>query len=345
MKKFFAPQIFKSGIVIFSTLFFVTGGSYSAWTSQVKIAGNTFETGTIEISVTPANAAFAMHNMAPGVWNEKDITVKNSGTLDYEYSIYAELIDEGEDSSKLFNAIWVEIYDDVDSVIDENWLSQIHTNLRYLESNDSETLKIRMKLDDDADNSYQDLTANFSMVFDATQSLGEETGGNVVINEIAWMGTIADSDHEWIELYNSSSSEVVLDGWKIQDKTSEYELQGTIPAGGYYLIEQDEQATDVIADLVVSALNLTNSGEQLLLVNDDDEIIDVANGLKEDDNPTSWFAGKNDNPKPTMERKSWSSDGIVLESWADNDGDPRNGLDALGNPISGTPKAKNSVSE
>lgn len=351
MKKFFAPQILKSGIIIFSALFFVTGGSYSAWTSQVKITGNTFETGAIEISVTPTSAAFNANNMAPGAWNEKNIIVKNSGTLDYDYSIHAELLDENENALKLFDALWTEIYDDADNLIDENWLSQLHTPSRSLESSDSETLKIKIKLDDDVDNSYQDLAASFNLVFDATQGLSEEVGGNVVINEIAWMGTKADPDHEWIELYNASNSDISLDGWKIQDKTDEYALQGTILPGKYYLIERNEQVTDVAADRIIEELRLSNSGEQLLLINDDDETVDIANGLKEDGNPEAWFAGKNDENSTeedearTMERINPLGDGTSKANWADNDGDPKNGLDALGDPIFGTPRQKNSVSE
>lgn len=351
MKKFFAPQILKSSVIIFSTLFFVTGGSYSAWTSQVKITGNTFETGTIEISVTPASAVFNLNNMAPGIWSEKDIIMRNSGTLDYEYSTQAELADDNENAQKLFNAVWAEIYDEANELVDENWLSQLNTPPRYLESSDSETLKIKLKLDDDADNSYQNLTASFNLVFDAIQSFDEIILEKMIINEIAWMGTKADSDHEWIELYNASNSEINLDGWKIQDKTNEYALQGIVLPGEYYLIEKNEQTIDVAADWIVSELSLSNSGEQLLLINDDDEIVDIANGLKEDGNPESWFAGKNDNNSTeedearTMERINALGDGTSEANWADNDGDPKNGLDALGDPIYGTPKEKNSATE
>lgn len=339
MKKFFVPQVLKSLIIIFAVLSVVTGSSYSAWTSQVKITGNSFETGTVEISVTPATAAFNFNNMAPGVWSEKDITVKNSGTLDYQYSIGAELSDGDENASKLFNKLWAEIYDENDAISEGEWLAQLEMPSRMLESGDSETLNIKIKLDDDADNSYQDLAANFNLVFTATQSFSEQVESGVVINEIAWMGTVADSSDEWIELYNSGSSEVNLDGWKIKDKTTEIELSGTIPAEGYYLIEDNEEATSVIADLLKSTLSLSNDGEQLILIDEDEEIIDTVNGID------GWLAGKNDGEKPTMERKTWSSDGAVTESWSDNDGDPKNGLDVAGNPILGTPKAKNSVSE
>lgn len=343
MKKFFVWPILKSGIIILAVLSFVTGGTYSAWTSQFKITANNFETGTVEISVTPATSVFNLSNMSPGVWNEKGLTVKNSGTLNYNYLLGAEITNSSEDSFKLFNSLWTEIYSSDNALIAADWLSSLKTDTRLLESGDSEKITIKIKLDDNVDNSYQDLAASFNLVFDATQALSENISGNVVINEIAWMGTKASSSDEWIELYNSSNSEINLAGWKIQEIASanKYSLNGVIAPQSYFLIEKDESVTDVQADLIVSDLSLLNTGEQLVLLNDDLEEVDRANGTG------AWLAGKNDGNKSTMERKLWSNDGILAESWADNDGDPRSGLDSGDPPneIFGTPKAKNSVSE
>lgn len=340
MKGFFMPQVLKSAIIILTVLSFVAGGSYSAWTSQVKVTNNNFETGTIEISVTPAASLFNLNNMSPGVWSGKDLTVQNSGTLNYNYSFGAEATGSSQDSLKLFNSLWAEIYVNSDTLIAADWLASLKTDARLLESGDSEKITIKIKLDDDADNSYQNLAAAFNFVFDATQALGNEVSGNVVINEIAWMGTVVGSSDEWIELYNSSDKEVGLDGWKIREVVSgnEYNLSGVISSKEYYLIEDKEQTTDVPAD-VVSGLSLSNDGEQLVLLDDDGEEVDRANGTG------AWLAGKNDVNKPTMERKSWLGDGTLPESWADNNGITKNGLDVGGNSIYGTPKAKNSATE
>ena len=43
--------------------------------------------------------------------------------------------------------------------------------------------------------------------------LGAEAA--VVINEIAWMGTVSSANDEWLELYNDGTEEVSLDGWII----------------------------------------------------------------------------------------------------------------------------------
>ena len=39
---------------------------------------------------------------------------------------------------------------------------------------------------------------------------------NIIINEVAWMGTTASANSEWIELYNPSNSEVDLTGWTLE---------------------------------------------------------------------------------------------------------------------------------
>ena len=74
----------------------------------------------------------------------------------------------------------------------------------------------------------------------------------VVINEVAWAGTQSSSNDEWIELYNPSSQAVLLDGWtlKAADGSPNISLSGTIPAGGYFLLERtDEDTTDVTVRL------------------------------------------------------------------------------------------------
>ena len=60
---------------------------------------------------------------------------------------------------------------------------------------------------------------------------------DVAINEIAWMGTTASANDEWLELYNNTSSPITLDGWliKANDGTPDIKLAGTISANGFYL--------------------------------------------------------------------------------------------------------------
>lgn len=131
----------------------------------------------------------------------------------------------------------------------------------------------------------------------------------ILINEIAWMGTLpktgespqAAANNEWIELYNSGDSNILLGGWKIvaEDGAPDIALSGTISAGGYFLLERssDEVVPAILADLIYPYKNnaLSNSGEHLFLKDASGAIID------EVDAHLGWPAGDNDT-KETMQR-------------------------------------------
>ncbi|NBD36594.1 MAG: hypothetical protein GVY30_11435, partial [Chloroflexi bacterium] len=166
------------------------------------------------------------------------------------------------------------------------------------------------------------------------------TPRDVVINEVAWMGTTASASDEWIELYNTTATTLTLDGWQITSNDGmTIELSGEIAPQGFYLIERtnDETVADIPANLTTGfGYGLSNDGEILTLTNTADEVIDTANAGGGD-----WPAGDNDT-KATMERVDPTLDDTP-ENWATNDGVTINGRDADGNAIIGTPKARNSV--
>ena len=56
-----------------------------------------------------------------------------------------------------------------------------------------------------------------SAVFLINNIIYAASAGDVVINEIAWMGTEASSGHEWIELYNTTGNDIDLTNWCIED--------------------------------------------------------------------------------------------------------------------------------
>ena len=63
---------------------------------------------------------------------------------------------------------------------------------------------------------------------------------SVVINEIAWMGTVVSSADEWIELKNNTDGEIDLTNWTLKaiDGSPEINLSGIISASGYFLLER-----------------------------------------------------------------------------------------------------------
>jgi beta-lactamase superfamily II metal-dependent hydrolase len=163
---------------------------------------------------------------------------------------------------------------------------------------------------------------------------------HVVINEIAWSGSASNTNDEWIELYNPTSSTVSLTGWKIVSDggTRIYNLSGSIPAGGYFLVERTQTVTSVTADLLVSNLILTNTGNKLDLQDATGKTVDLVNSTG-----GAWFAGDNTTAHHTMERVSASVSGDLASNWKSNSGTKRNGTDSGGLVINGTPRSKNSV--
>lgn len=160
----------------------------------------------------------------------------------------------------------------------------------------------------------------------------------VVINEVAWPGSAANSADEWIELYNTTGAAISLAGWKIVDDAGAqtYSLSGTIAANGYFLIERSAAATSVAGDLVVSGISLANTGDTLELQNAAGARVDIVNT-----SGGAWYAGTTSGYY-TMERKT-AGGGDAAANWASNNGVTRNGTNSGGGAINGTPRAKNSA--
>ncbi|MCL4267937.1 MAG: lamin tail domain-containing protein [Anaerolineales bacterium] len=162
---------------------------------------------------------------------------------------------------------------------------------------------------------------------------------SVIINEIAWAGTASGlADDEWIELYNPSGIPIDLTDWELRasDGTPTIILDGIIPAGGYFLLERDDDTvvSDIAANQIYTGA-LSNSGEILSLVDTSNKVIDTANG-----NGGGWPRGSS-STYGTMERIANTTDSD--SAWVTNGGSPRNGKNANGGDIMGTPKNKNTT--
>jgi hypothetical protein len=162
---------------------------------------------------------------------------------------------------------------------------------------------------------------------------GTPTGGAVVINEINWFGTQAAVDGEWIELYNSGSSAVDLDGWKIVNSTQGWTAPigsgVSISSGGYLVIARRPDITN-LAEYLYDNYNFGVTGDSVSLLDDagtPKDTVNCSNG---------WFAGLT--LGVSMERINASVSGDSSSNWSDAlptatySGDNR-----------GTPRAKNSV--
>ncbi len=174
--------------------------------------------------------------------------------------------------------------------------------------------------------------------------------GDVVINEIAWMGTTYSTSEEWIELYNTTGSPIDIAGWSIYGADTGQVInfaaadgwaETTIAAGGYLLYCNSSTvfasgASEDIWDTTIG-LDNTNPGQVRLYdaANGGGNLIDVANQLSGD-----WFAGEVG--VGTMERIDPFQYGTVSTNWATWNG-VAFATDSGGNDILGSPGAVNSA--
>ncbi len=163
----------------------------------------------------------------------------------------------------------------------------------------------------------------------------------LVISEVAWSGSKASGLDEWLELHNPSPATIDLAGWRLTagDGSPDIALSGTISANGFFLLERgDSLTTDQNEDQIYNDTQLVESGEALLLLAPNRTEIDSANV-----DGGSWTAGTGSPNYSSMERIKES--GIVSPDdqfgWITNTGIVRNGEDAAGNDIYGTPGQSN----
>lgn len=160
-------------------------------------------------------------------------------------------------------------------------------------------------------------------VFDATNT---PTHAPVIINEVAWMGSVNNSNHEWIELKNISNERIDISGWHLIDAGEQIHV--VIPektrfvANGLYLLERGDDAVVGVSAHQEYTGALANTNEALRLFTAACELVDEVVAKPD------WPAG-NSKEKRTLER----SDDLDWHTYAGE------GVDG----ILGTPLRENSL--
>jgi len=202
------------------------------------------------------------------------------------------------------------------------------------------TFNITTGIYDDTDdnlNDFQEIspsTPEYSGGFTATCSYAPLS---VIISEVAWMGTLASSDDEWIELYNPGSSSIDLTNWRLvaDNGSPDIVLSGTISPKRFFLLERayDNVITGVAADQIYVG-ELEDTNEVLRLRAPDGTLVDTANS-----DGGEWPAGAI-SPNGSMERMGTLGDAplawvtnVNAGSWSDTD--------ASGLLVHGTPRRAN----
>lgn len=165
--------------------------------------------------------------------------------------------------------------------------------------------------------------------------------GEVLINEVAWSGTQADSRAEWIELSNTTERAIDVGGWQLKtaDGGLTVMLHGVIAPHGFFLLEREDDlaVADIPADQVADFGDGLDDGGEVLQLLIGTLVIDTANG---DGGP--WPGGSGVPAAHSMERIAPHLPDEDT-SWASHDGFHHVARDMAGNPINGTPRTTNST--
>ncbi len=170
----------------------------------------------------------------------------------------------------------------------------------------------------------------------------------IAISEVAWAGTAANSNDEWIELYNKTSAPIPLNGWALYAKNTfkpYIKLSGSIAGGSYYLLERkdDNAVSDVTADLIYG----NGSASWALNDNPADVLVLSYASTTMEETPlcfgNRWCGGSQGSPRTSMERIDFEVSASDPNNWGTSNGMPKNGKDANGDDLQATPRARNSL--
>jgi len=153
--------------------------------------------------------------------------------------------------------------------------------------------------------------------------------GDIIINELFWMGSSISSADEWLELKNTTDHDIDISNWYLTKLSSSVETimytvpnNTTIPAQGYLVISEYDASHSALKnepDLIVGSgstnnvdFALSNSELLITLYTDTDSIIDNA---WDGNSPQQGIYDKNANIFYSMERTNNPGDGFDPLSW------------------------------
>ncbi|MEP7162599.1 MAG: lamin tail domain-containing protein [Candidatus Moraniibacteriota bacterium] len=360
-------------LVLFAGVLQITGTN-AGFSDIEESIGNTFTATNLDARMSYIDY-FDVTGMNPTKKPMGHLTLSNEGSLDFRYSIKyrqtgsdatlcdALILTAKHNGETVYDQLPLKDFDveeylgvpfEVASFYDDEW--DFTTELPIGAGNTLENKTCTWAFDTVSwQTNLLDATQGFTdteTTETATHTNSIETGawltpGDVVINEVMWMGSTASTADEWIELRNMTGSAIPIGGWKVENAgpssgTIIIPAGKSIPANGFFLIANyaktdANSALDIDGNYVVN-LSLNNTGNgNLVLRSNTNLLIDSALGT------ATWPAGTNAAQKQSMERNDIPGDGLLAGSWHACVAGSANGApywDAIGNNY-GTPKSAN----
>ena len=339
-------------VVACASSLFSVGGTNAGFSDVEESTGNTFTATSLDGRPTLVTR-FAVTGMTTVDQLSQTMKFKNDGALDFRYGVKYRAV--GGDAL-LCDAFLLTAKRGTATVYNKLPLKDFNINqfpspvgtpfqiARFGE--DSWSFTVELPTDAGSALEHKSCQWNFDFtawqmnLSDATQGFSDVetvgthsiatgewlTAGDVIINEVMWMGSERESNDEWIELKNMTARDIDLSNWDIENGGSgaghiEIPHGYSIKANGYFLITKkkwNETAINLASDLThdkgythVAGMSLHNNGEQLTLEDKDNNIIDIT--------PVGvWPAGNHGSStsfEQSMERNDIPGDGLLAASW------------------------------
>jgi hypothetical protein len=338
-KKIFANKFLVVCLVI-SGLFGVSLSVDAYFSDEEKSENYGFSLGTLD-----AGASFSegggFSSIDPSEENElsRKIEIKNQGSLDFQYRIEVRN-ESGEYCSEL--ELEADNLSNSGVECESSGLEGFECEAQnVLAAEKSETWELRLAKSGKDLNEAQECQFDLAVVAWQENMPNEEKGfwdeeilseevtfaetesstgnGDVVINEVMWMGSSESTSDEWIELKNMTDETIDLSGFVVEN-LAESNGDITIPDGENisakktYLISNYDKndpnsSLNVESDLIDASISLANNDNgNLVLRNNDNEILDEIEG-------NDWPAGANDDINRSMQRKLEPGNGTLEKNW------------------------------
>lgn len=113
----------------------------------------------------------------------------------------------------------------------------------------------------------------FFIILFAVTMLSAQSPGDVIISELmANPNAVSDSNGEWIELYNTTSTAIDINGWTLADLTGSHTIASSlnIPANSYVTLCRKSDPTingGTTCNYQYSSISLNNSSDTITLSN------------------------------------------------------------------------------
>ncbi|MCM3212930.1 Fn3-like domain-containing protein [Niallia taxi] len=146
--------------------------STAYFTANTSTAGDKLGTGKLQIELAEGESVgsqFVISDLVPGDYVERDVTVKNTGNVAFDYKVS---VLKGTNTSPL----WSDVANGLQIQINNGTMSSVNNfvqnNVVTIPAGGTSTMKVKIMLPATADNTFQNQTQDLKLTFTATSKEG-----------------------------------------------------------------------------------------------------------------------------------------------------------------------------